>query len=378
MNDPKRLLESLDDEFGRELLHAASTELPEGKGMQRTLAALGAGVVTATAASEVAAAIGGAGAGAAAVGAPAANLGAAIGTAATGAGSVGAAAAGGVAGGSAAASAVAAKSTVALVVAKWVGVTTLASATVVGAVHLTEPDQPAASVVIDGQQSAAGEVTETKAPAAQPETALGAVDEEQDSEGPTVAPVPEVQVEPVPGMLAEGSTTEGSANEVPRAQPIARQRLPRPSEGGGPAAKQTSASELDPVVDATELPLSPPDPLAAFEDLSAEQVVEPVEVSPSELLEEVKLIDRARASVKAGNAGAALGALQEHARRFPRGRLLPEAMFLRMRAQLAAGRQAQARRTAANILKWYPHGPHAGKAREVLGSAHPEKDGHNK
>ena len=108
------------------------------------------------------------------------------------------------------------------------------------------------------------------------------------------------------------------------------------------------------------------DPVAAFDDVQNPVDQETPEVSSSELLEEVNLIDRSRKLLSSGQAAAALSELSTHSKKFPGGRLRPEAMFLRMRAQLMLGRQAQAERTAANILKWYPNGPHAGRAREVL------------
>ena len=64
------------------------------------------------------------------------------------------------------------------------------------------------------------------------------------------------------------------------------------------------------------------------------------------LSEEVALLARARRALRAGQADAALAALHEHARRFPRGQLVRERERSMVTALCLAGRHAQAKAEA--------------------------------
>jgi hypothetical protein len=86
------------------------------------------------------------------------------------------------------------------------------------------------------------------------------------------------------------------------------------------------------------------------------------------LAEEIGVIDRARASLNAGNPSEALRALDEHDRRFDDPRLAPEALYLRMEARVRLGDRAGAERAAREILEKYPGGPQVGRAEELLRS----------
>jgi hypothetical protein len=86
------------------------------------------------------------------------------------------------------------------------------------------------------------------------------------------------------------------------------------------------------------------------------------------LTEEIGVIDRARASLNAGDPSEALRALDEHDRRFDDPRLAPEALYLRMEARARLWDRAGAERAAREILKQYPGGPQVGRAEELLRS----------
>jgi hypothetical protein len=86
------------------------------------------------------------------------------------------------------------------------------------------------------------------------------------------------------------------------------------------------------------------------------------------LAEEIGVIDRARASLNAGNPSEALRALDEHDRRFNDPRLGPEALYLRMEARERFGDRAGAEQAAREILEKYPGGPQVGRAEELLRS----------
>lgn len=71
--------------------------------------------------------------------------------------------------------------------------------------------------------------------------------------------------------------------------------------------------------------------------------------SPS-LTEEIALLDQARARLSSGNARGALATLNDHAQRFPGGRLALEAEVLRIDALARAGQRQAARSRARAFL----------------------------
>jgi len=74
----------------------------------------------------------------------------------------------------------------------------------------------------------------------------------------------------------------------------------------------------------------------------------------SSLADEQALVDRARAALARGRAPDALAAVDEHQRRFPRGRLAEEREILAIQALVAAGRSADARLRAARFRTTFP------------------------
>jgi hypothetical protein len=86
------------------------------------------------------------------------------------------------------------------------------------------------------------------------------------------------------------------------------------------------------------------------------------------LTEEIGVIDRARASLNAGDPAATLRALDDHDRRFGDPHLGPEALYLRMEARARLGDRAGAEQAAREILQRYPSGPQVGRAEELLRS----------
>lgn len=107
----------------------------------------------------------------------------------------------------------------------------------------------------------------------------------------------------------------------------------------GPADRPTLAAETTvPLQAAAQATISATAP-AAFATSAAPMAVGPVKaVAPTQsvkstLSEEIAAIDRARDAVYAKNREAAIRALDEYDRRFPKGSLAPEAKTLRARAE---------------------------------------------
>jgi hypothetical protein len=84
------------------------------------------------------------------------------------------------------------------------------------------------------------------------------------------------------------------------------------------------------------------------------------------LAAEVALVDRARALLAGGNPARALEELAGYEKAVADPRLQPEVVYLRMEAHLLAGNTARAKATAEQILRSFPRGPHAARARSVI------------
>ncbi len=79
-------------------------------------------------------------------------------------------------------------------------------------------------------------------------------------------------------------------------------------------------------------------------------------------------VERTRRELSAGNASGALGTLDAYDRLPGPHRLQQEALLLRMDALVKAGNAGAARVVAKSLLDQSPSGPHAARARQVLGS----------
>ncbi len=85
------------------------------------------------------------------------------------------------------------------------------------------------------------------------------------------------------------------------------------------------------------------------------------------LASENELIARAQRALASGQAGQALAALDEHARRFPSGMLAPEREAARALALCAAGRTSEGRAAAAPFVKDDADSPIAKRIRSACG-----------
>lgn len=84
------------------------------------------------------------------------------------------------------------------------------------------------------------------------------------------------------------------------------------------------------------------------------------------LSDERLVLSRAQAALGRGHPERALEALEEHAERYPDGRLAEERDMLRVRALSAAGRKESARRRAREFLETYSESIFEGMMRRIL------------
>jgi outer membrane protein assembly factor BamD (BamD/ComL family) len=83
---------------------------------------------------------------------------------------------------------------------------------------------------------------------------------------------------------------------------------------------------------------------------------------------EIAALDTARSALRARQPARALAAVDDYARRFPRGVLAQEATVVRIEALTALGNRAEAERLGRSFLALHPGSPLAQRVRSVLDS----------
>jgi hypothetical protein len=104
-----------------------------------------------------------------------------------------------------------------------------------------------------------------------------------------------------------------------------------------------------------------------FESQPTPDSVDVVERRPDRLSEEVRWLESARAALRAGDPGRALGIIGSNRHRLVSGALAPETLFVQMQAHGALGQADPERATARELIERFPRGPAADRARAVLG-----------
>jgi TolA-binding protein len=84
------------------------------------------------------------------------------------------------------------------------------------------------------------------------------------------------------------------------------------------------------------------------------------------LSDEVRLVERARTALHAGDLASARTALDEHTSQFPRGALADEVAVLRIDILVRSGDRPSAERAARLYLAAHPTSPHAPRLRDLL------------
>ncbi len=148
--------------------------------------------------------------------------------------------------------------------------------------------------------------------------------------------------------LSSGGTTEETRATVPNEAPVSSQTTDAPVPG--PSREEV----LD------EAP--PPSPLTAKEPekptARSVQATSVQKKSGSTLADEMRLLDRARAALKAQNAEEALRLLSLYDSKYPSGDLRPEATVLRVSALKESGEKDRATELKSEFLKEHPTSAH--------------------
>jgi len=123
-------------------------------------------------------------------------------------------------------------------------------------------------------------------------------------------------------------------------------------------------------------PRLPAPPIATAAPVEAERLapepeaaVTPVrKTAPVDALgEEVAILSRATSALRAGNPGEGLRLLNEHQRKFPKGRLAEERRAARIQALCALGRRTEAEAELARLARSSPRSPHLARAQRACG-----------
>lgn len=163
-----------------------------------------------------------------------------------------------------------------------------------------------------------------------------------------------------------GAVTMGAASGIVelrkpnRVEPHAQAVAPRepPVEAPKPAAPRPEV-----------VAVAPPKDDAPPRVKSAASEEKPKEPS---MAEELDSLDRARKALSSGNAAGALAILDAYDRSPRPHRLEQEALLLRMDALERSGNLVRAREIAKALLDRSPSGPHAARARKLLGQIDPQ------
>lgn len=174
-------------------------------------------------------------------------------------------------------------------------------------------------------------------------------------------PAPSVASVQVSARSLAASSPSLQAQSVPQAaesEPLVQ----------APAIPELGAKTVLPELDTKPVP---PHATASveFKQVVAPAVVqEQVTQASHSVLDEMALIDAARASLRAGQPAAALRNASAYNQAFPGGRFAPEALFLLMQANKQLGNAQAAEIAAREMVRRFPNGPHVARARELIES----------
>lgn len=144
-------------------------------------------------------------------------------------------------------------------------------------------------------------------------------------------------------------------DEAPRASPSPPSDPPSPGASTSPSPVRAEPARVPAASDEPTAPMHPraaPAALPAPRRPAASALPSPVDADA--LSAEAALLRTAHAALAGGNAAAALDALQEHRRRFPRGTLAEERDASSLRAECALGRHARAGHAARRFVAAHP------------------------
>jgi hypothetical protein len=214
-----------------------------------------------------------------------------------------------------------------MVLAKWIGIGTLAGAVSLGAVHYAKAPASAARANVAATLAATREV---QTPA---------------TREPQAPPAPDSQAE----LSSEAPAQRAIETPAAALQHSSARRAEHVSRAASAPGARTR-SPLEPTADDGATSSPPPDR----------------SVAPSVLAAEIALLDEARSAVATKGGARALELLDHYAQRFPSGTLSLEATVLRIEALYLTGATSAAAALAHGFLAAHPASTHAARVRRLL------------
>ncbi|WP_434428354.1 hypothetical protein [Nannocystis pusilla] len=148
-------------------------------------------------------------------------------------------------------------------------------------------------------------------------------------------------------------------------------RLETPAPTPTPAGVEAPApAPKPPVIEVPAPELAPEEPQEIEKKPRTKKAEALVEEEPADFAAELKLIGQIRGALKQGDSARALAGVDEHARRFGvRGQLVQERLAYHVEALCLAGRVADARRVARDMLDKWPDSTHAPRVKSSCAGA---------
>jgi TolA-binding protein len=153
--------------------------------------------------------------------------------------------------------------------------------------------------------------------------------------------------EPAPELGSRPQESPARAVEVP---------APAPIEPVQPETPRELVNEVAPAPQEKQGDETAPAPRKAVKASSV-----------SELRDEIRLMDQARAALRAGSADKALALLARYAQRYPEGAFRQEATVLQLEALERAGQRSKASSLARKFLDEHPESPHVERVGRAVG-----------
>ncbi|APR80379.1 Hypothetical protein A7982_05726 [Minicystis rosea] len=248
-----------------------------------------------------------------------------------------------------------------------------------------EPLPPALRALFDDERSAYPDRTEARArvlrrietavafSALDPPPSAGAPNGGSSGASPAAAKAASASAGKTAAWIALAFAGGLAAGELHgRSAPAPAPTPPAPSTSPPAIALEAKAPSPEPALasaEPTTKPSAAPVPSASSPSKAASSA-DPV----SDLAAEQTLIDTARAALSRGRGGDALRAADEHAKRFPRGRLSQERELLGIQALLLSGRRSDAEARGERFKAAFPRSLYASAIDELLGNAPARKD----
>lgn len=170
------------------------------------------------------------------------------------------------------------------------------------------------------------------------------------------------------------------SNGVPREVPAVPARptppaevngVAGPSEGDAPTSEDPAWLQEDPAEKApAEVAIA--EPAARTVGSRAVQRA-PAPAAPSDLRDQMRLLDRARTALRAGEPRRALSELARYSERYPRGAFGQEATVLRVEALKQSGQDSRASALARDFIEHHGDSPHVERVSDIAGSAKPSR-----